>query len=60
MIHWFRRCRPEPAPIKYTYADIMTAYAWNKSLAEWDTLPALVRVDLRENITNAPNFRVTR
>jgi hypothetical protein len=57
MIRIFKRRRPEPAPVKYSQADILTAYLNDKTLAEWDELPALVKADLRENIAHADRFR---
>jgi hypothetical protein len=60
MIRWFRRRRPEPAPIKYAYADIMTACAWSLTLTEWDALTDFERRECRRTMTAAPNFRVTR
>jgi len=57
MIRWFRRRRPEPAAVKYAYADIMTAHAWRLTLTEWDALTDHERAECRRTLTAAPNFR---
>jgi hypothetical protein len=60
MIRWFRRRRPEPVPIKYTYEDIMIACAWRLSLTKWDALTDFERHECRRTVTAAPNFRLKR
>lgn len=54
---WFRRTRPEPAPIIISRTDLAVASAHNLSAAEWDALPAVVKADLREQVTYADGFR---
>jgi hypothetical protein len=56
----FKRRRPEPAPVKYSHADIITAYLNGLTLDAWDALPALVKKDLRESVAHAQRFGVSK
>lgn len=58
----FKRRRPEPAPVKdndkATGEDVMVAFLNGLTMAEWNAMPAIVKVDLRESIAHAPGVWV--
>lgn len=53
---WFRRSRPTPPPPPVNPADVMIAYYWGYTMAEWDRLPDTRRTYCRENVTSADRF----
>jgi hypothetical protein len=53
-----RRPAPQPAPAKPSDEDIMVAFLNGLNLAEWNALPAIVKVDLRENVAHAPGVKL--
>lgn len=59
MIRWFRRRKPtHRAPEPATgLGDIMTAYAWELNLHQWQSLTDFERAECRRNVVVAPRFQ---
>jgi hypothetical protein len=58
MIRIFKRRRPEPELVKYSQADIQTAYCWGLTLTQWHALTDHDRAECRRTVTAAPRFGV--
>jgi hypothetical protein len=57
MLKFFKRRSPahraDPAP---AMGDVLTAYYWQLTLTQWNSLTDFERAECRRNITTAPRF----
>lgn len=58
MLKFFKRRRPAHRAelVQISLEDLLVARWWGYSVDEWNKLPALVKVDKREQIVHAQRF----